>query len=137
MADLIVKVSRMDSNRAESSHPSNLRFQDPPNLAHVHNKTFTEAYYSPESIKHSLSAPFSSSSCTVELDKVGRGSEHPWHGNYEINVKKEVQIEIEDMNSNVEGSKEGSMLGNVITLTEDDNKPLRAEDRRRDARIGS
>ncbi len=124
MADLIAKVSSMDNNRADSSRLSHLRSQNPPKLEHVHNQTFTKAYYSPEFIKDSLSAPSSSSSCTVELDEVDRVSEHPWHGNYEIQVKKEVQIEIEEIINDTGGSKEGSILGNVITLMEDDTKPL-------------
>lgn len=124
MADLIAKVSRMDGNRQESSHASHLRSQD---LSHQHpakNESHkphhTEAYQSPAPSKN---FGISTSSSAIELDTVA----HPWDGTYEINVKSEVQIQVDEMGSEAGTTKEGSVVGHVMVAGEDDTRPLRGE----------
>jgi len=48
-------------------------------------------------------------------------------------VKSEVQVQVEERGSVGESTKEGSFVGQVASLTEEDMKPLRAEDKKRDA----
>jgi hypothetical protein len=133
MADLIAKVSRMDSNRKDTSYSSHLRSQDPHRTAGGHHKVLTKAYYSPEPAKETQDGE-STPSSAVELDEIVHGSQRPHHGNFEINVTSEVQVQIEERSSVGGSTKEGSFVGNGVSLAEDDMKPLRAEDTERDAR---
>jgi hypothetical protein len=131
MADLIAKVSRMDSNRKDTSHSSQLRSQDRHRAAGGHSKVLTRAYYSPDPTKATQDGESTPSS--TELDEIVLGSQHPHQGNFEINVKSEVQVQFEERGSVGGSTKEGSFVGNGVSLTEDDTKPLRAEDIKRDA----
>jgi hypothetical protein len=150
MADLIAKVSRMDSNRNDSSsHPSHLRSQDTPHLRsghqiHAHdlnqNKVVTEAYHSPPDPSRASQYNPSSSSA-VELDDFGNGGRRNGGGNgngaFEINVKSEVQLYVEERSvagSTMDGSLGGMGMGMGMEAQEEDMKPLREEDKERDAR---
>lgn len=124
MADLIAKVSRMDSNHQESSHASHLRSQD---LSHQHTtKTeprrshHIEAYESPTP---TTNFGISTSTSAIELDTVAR----PWDRTYEINVKSEVQIQVDEIGSEAGTTKDGSVAGHVMVAGEDDTRPLRDE----------
>lgn len=133
MADLIAKVSKMDSNRKDTTHSSHLRSQDPQYFAGGNNKVLTTAYHVPEPAKATQDGE-SAASSTLELDEIVYRSQHPRHGNFDINVKSEVQVQIEERSSVGGSTKEGSFVGNGVSLAEDDTKPLRAEDTERDTR---
>ncbi len=143
MADLIAKVSRMDSNRKDASY---LRSQDQhfgtgthhnPGVnrgghTNGHHGVVTQAYHSAEPAKV-IQDNESTASSGLELDEITHGSRRPGHSNFEINVKSEVQVQIEERGSMGGSTKEGSFVGNAMASTEDDTKPLRAEDMERDA----
>jgi hypothetical protein len=92
----------------------------------------TKAYHSAEPAKVAEDNE-STASSDIELDGITHGSRRPGQRNFEINVKSEVQVQIEESGSMGGSTKEGSFVGNAMSCTEDDTKPLRAEDIERDA----
>lgn len=142
MATLIAKVSRMDSNRSDTtSHTSHLRSQDKPYIRNEHqihahnlknNKVVTEVYHSPPDPSRASQYNSANSSSAVELDEFGDGGRWNGGGRFEINVKKEVQLYVEERSmggSTGTLSEMGMGIGMGMEGQEEDMQPLREEDK--------
>ena len=127
MAELIAKVSRSSTKRDDVSQI----------YSHAVSQ-FTSGHHDaqlayPRPAKFSNKDPYSTSS-DVELNDIFHDEQFAPGMGSEINMKREVQVQVERLESAGASTMEGSELGNIESPMEEDTKPLKEEDMERDAR---
>ena len=129
MADLIAKVSRSSTKRTDLPQVySNAASQ----LASGHHDAQLAF---PRPAKFSNKNPYNTfSSSDVELDDILYGREFAPGGGFDINMKSEIEVRIERMDSAGASTIEVGELGNTVSPMEDDTKPLKEEDTEREGR---
>lgn len=135
MADLIAKVSKCQSNSSGNSYPaempailSNDSGKSWPESSHLHNSVSSIPRRRTSVTSHWAST----SSSEMELDGI---SKKPGAGEMMVNMTQEVHVEVERRNSGVMGPKEQTDRGHRrARSTEEDTKPLKAEDQESEAR---
>ena len=120
MADLIAKVSRSSTARIDSSGVYSHAISQ---LASGHQDpqlTF------PSPAKVANKHPYNTcTSSDVELSDILYGKEFASGGGLEIDMKREVHIQVESINSTDTIAKGGSELENSISSTDEDTQPLK------------
>jgi hypothetical protein len=126
MADLIAKVSRSSTKRTD--------------LSQVYSNALASGHHDaqfafPRPAKFSDKNPYNTfSSSDVELDDILYGREFAPGGALDINMKSEIHVRVERIDSAGASTKEGSELGNTVSPMEEDTKPLTEEDMEREAK---
>jgi hypothetical protein len=129
MADLIAKVSRSSTKTKDLTQVYSHAVSQLASGHHDRQLAF------PRPVEFSNKSPYNaSSSSDVELNDMIYGREFAPGMGLEINMKSEVQVGVERIESAGASTREGSELGNTVILMEEDTKPLKEEDMEREAR---